>query len=62
MVKEGSSDYKKVRKRWFFNEPLTDWLFVEPKTVILWHRCEEPFKAPLFLRLHVNNQKSNNTK
>ncbi len=31
MAKEGSSDYKKVRKRWFFKEPLTEWLFVEPK-------------------------------
>ncbi len=24
VVKEGSSDYKKLRKRWFFKEPLTD--------------------------------------
>ncbi len=31
MVKEGSSDYKKVSKRWFFKEPLTEWFFVEPK-------------------------------
>ncbi len=23
MAKEGSSDYKRVRKRWFFKEPLT---------------------------------------
>ncbi len=50
-MKEGSSDYKKVRKRWFFKEPLTEWFFVEPKMVLLWHRCEEPFEAPLFLRL-----------
>ncbi len=27
MAKEGSSDYKKVRKRWFFKEPLTEWFF-----------------------------------
>ncbi len=54
MVKEGSSDYKKVRKRWFFKEPLTEWFFVEPKKVILWHRCEEPFEAPLFLREYIS--------
>ncbi len=51
MAKEGSSDYKKVRKRWFFKEPLTEWFFVEPKMVLLWHHCEEPFEAPLFLRV-----------
>ncbi len=44
MVKEGSSDYKKVGKRWFFKEPLTELFFVEPKMVLLWHCCEEPFK------------------
>ncbi len=48
MAKEGSSDYKKVRKRWFFKEPLTEWFFVEPKMVLLWHRCEEPFKHLYF--------------
>ncbi len=53
MVKEGSSDYKKVRKRWFFKEPLTQQFFVEPKMVLLWHRCEESFGAPLFLRVYV---------
>ncbi len=31
VVKEGSSDYKKVIKRWFFKEPLTEWFFGEPK-------------------------------
>ncbi len=36
MAKEGSSDYKKVRKRWIFKEPLTEWFFVEPKMVPLW--------------------------
>ncbi len=51
MAKEGSSDYKKVRKRWLFKEPLTEWFFVEPKMVLLWHCCEEPFEAPLFLRV-----------
>jgi len=30
-VKEGSSDYKKVRKGWFFKETLTEWFFVESK-------------------------------
>ncbi len=44
MAKEGSSDYKKVRKREFFKEPLTEGFFVEPKMVLLRHRCEEPFK------------------
>ncbi len=52
MAKEGSSDYKKVRKRWFFKEPMTEWFFVEPKMVLLWHRREEPFEAPLFLRVY----------
>ncbi len=33
VMKEGSSDYKKVRKRWFFKE-----------TLVEWHRCEEPAK------------------
>ncbi len=37
VAKEGSSDYKKVRKRWFFKEPLTDWFFVEPQMVPLWY-------------------------
>ncbi len=50
MVKEGSSDYKKLRKRWFFKEPLTEWFFVEPKMVLL--SLEEPFEAPLFLRVY----------
>ncbi len=27
---------------------LTEWFFVEPKMVILWHRCEEPFKHLIF--------------
>ncbi len=48
VVKEGSSDYKKAIKRWFFKEPLTEWFFVEPKIVVLWHRCEEPFKQLYF--------------
>ncbi len=38
VVKEGSSDYKKVRTIWFFKEPLTEWFFVEQKMVLLWHR------------------------
>ncbi len=44
VAKEGSSDYKKVRKRWFFKEPLTEWFFVEPKMVILWHRLKNLLK------------------
>ncbi len=51
MVKECSSKYKKVKKRWLFKDPLTEWFFVEPKMVLLLHRCEEPFEAPLFLRV-----------
>ncbi len=50
MAKEGSSDNKKVRKRWFFKETLTEWFFVEPKMVLLWHRCEELFKHLYFLK------------
>ncbi len=29
----------------FFKETLTEWFFVEPKMVLLWHRCEQPFEA-----------------
>ncbi len=47
VVKEGSSDYKKVRKRWFFKKPLSEWFFVEPKMVPL-ASLEEPFVGPLF--------------
>ncbi len=53
MAKECSTDYEKVRTRWFFKEPLTEWFFVEPKMVLLWHHCEEPFEAPLFLRVYT---------
>ncbi len=48
VVKEGYSDYKKVRKRWIFKEPLSDRFIVETKMVLL---CEELFKAPLLLRM-----------
>ncbi len=44
VVKEGSSDYEKVRKRCFFKEPLTEWFFVEPKTVLLWHYLKNLLK------------------
>ncbi len=47
-VAKVSSDYKKVRNKWFFKEPLTEWFFVEPKMVILWHLCEEPFNHLYF--------------
>ncbi len=45
---EGSSDYKKVRKRWFFKEPLTEWFFVEPKMVLVWHRLKNLLKQLYF--------------
>ncbi len=48
VVKEGSSDYKKVRKRWFFEEPLTELFLVEPKIVLLWHRLKKLFKHLYF--------------
>ncbi len=50
MVKEGSSDHKKVGKRWLFKEPLTELFFVEPKMALLWHR----FEAALFLREYLS--------
>ncbi len=31
---------------------LTEWFFVEPSMVLLWHRCEEPIEDPLFLRVY----------
>ncbi len=48
VVKEGSSDYKKVRKRCFFKEPLTEWFFVEPKMVLLWHHLKNLLKHLYF--------------
>ncbi len=54
MVKEGSSDYKKVRKRWFFKEPLTEWFFVEPKMVLLWHLLKNLLKHLYFLRVYLS--------
>ncbi len=48
MAKEGSSDYKKVRKRWFFKEPLTECFFVEPKMVLLWHRLKNLLSTFIF--------------
>ncbi len=43
VVKEGYSDYKKVRKRGFFKEPLSDWFIVETKTAPLFanNSCSE---------------------
>ncbi len=53
MVKEGYLDYKKLRKRWFFKESLTEWFFfLEPKNGSSMASLEEPFEAPLFLRVH----------
>ncbi len=52
MAKEGSSDHIKkdhIKKGMvYFKETLTEWFFVEPKMVLLWHRCEEPFKHLYF--------------
>ncbi len=42
------SDYKKVRKKWFFKEPLTEWFFVEPKMVLLWHCLKNLLKHLYF--------------
>ncbi len=50
MAKEGSSDYKKVRKRWLFKESLTEWFFVEPKNGSSIASPEEPFESPLFFK------------
>ncbi len=36
-----------------FKEPLTEWFFEEPKMTLLRHRTEEPFEAPLFLRVYI---------
>ncbi len=52
MVKEGSSDYKKVRKRWFFKEHLTMFL-CGTKSGSSMASLEEPFEAPLFLRVYI---------
>ncbi len=43
----------------FFKEPLTECFFVEPQMILLWHRCEEPFKALLFLRVYLNLHHNN---
>ncbi len=48
LTSEHSSDYKKVRKRWFFEEPLTEWFFVEPKMVLLWHRLKNLWSTFIF--------------
>ncbi len=34
----------KAWRRWFFKEPLTEWFFVEPKMVLLWHRLKNLLK------------------
>ncbi len=44
MAEEGSSDYKKLRKRWFYKEPLIELYFVEPKMLV------SLFFSPLFLK------------
>ncbi len=59
MVKEGSSDYKKVSKRWFFKEALTEWFFVETKNGSSMASLEEPFEAPLFLRVYTPEHNNN---
>ncbi len=35
----------------FFKEPLTEWFFVETKNGSSMASLEEPFEAPLFLRV-----------
>ncbi len=61
-MKEGFSDYKKIRKRWFFKESLTEWFYVEPKKFSSMASLEEPYEAPLFLRVYYyyNNNTCNN--
>ncbi len=48
-----TKDYLWWKKRWFFKEPLTERLFVEPKMVLLWHRLKNSVEAPLFLRVYI---------
>ncbi len=48
--RKGSSDYKKLRKRWFFKEPLTELILCGTKNGSSMASLEEPFEAPLFLR------------
>ncbi len=50
VVKEGSSDYKNVRKRRFFKEHLTEWFFTMNGSSMA--SLEEPFEAPLFVRVY----------
>uniref|UniRef100_A0A8C2KWT6 Si:ch211-251b21.1 n=1 Tax=Cyprinus carpio TaxID=7962 RepID=A0A8C2KWT6_CYPCA len=57
VAKEGSSDYNKVRKRWFFKEPLIEWFFVEPKMVLLWHLCENS-NNPTYHRIYEHIKKA----
>ncbi len=58
VAKEDSSDYKKVRTRWFFKEPLTEWFFVEPKWFFM-ASLQKLFEALLFLRLTLSKNKCN---
>ncbi len=44
----GSSDNKKVRKKWFFKETLTECFSVEPKMVLLWHHLKNLLKHLYF--------------
>ncbi len=55
MVKEGSSDYKKLRKRWFFKQPLTEWFFVEPK-MVLGITVKNPLKHLIFKSVNYTFQ------
>ncbi len=34
--------------KWSHKEPLTEWFFMEPKMVLLWYCCQEPFKHLFF--------------
>ncbi len=40
---QGSLDYSNVLHTNFFQEPLKERFFGEPKMVLLWHRYENPF-------------------
>ncbi len=53
MAIEGSSDDKKVSKRGFFKEPLTEWC-LGTKNGSSMASLEETFEAPLFLRVYRN--------
>ncbi len=50
VVKEGSSDYKKVERDGSLNNLWLNGSFLEPKIVIILLCCEEPFGAPFIFK------------